>query len=357
MPTNTQYDYAVVIGRFNPVHLGHKALIDEALKLGKKVIILFGSSYRPSTTKNPFSHLERELMVLSMYKGEIPFNNNLLICKGIRDYAYNDERWAMGVQNAVDDCIMSSHGDPDTASICLVGNNKDDSSWYLKMFPQWPLIATDFTTLKDKKTILSATTIREIMFETDTRDTAKKIAPYVHPNVLNTLVDWLTTPHFGNLVKEHFFLKEYKKAWEKAPYPPTFVTVDACVVQSGHVLMIQRRAEPGKGLWAIPGGFLNQGEYIKDAMLRELEEETKIKVPLKVLQGSIKSSRVFDKPDRSLRGRTVTHTFLIKLPPGDLPRVKGSDDALKAKWIPLKEVKSENCFEDHFDQLQELCGI
>jgi bifunctional NMN adenylyltransferase/nudix hydrolase len=102
----------------------------------------------------------------------------------------------------------------------------------------------------------------------------------------------------------------------------------------------------------LPGGFVDQDERIRDAAIRELREETRLKVPAPVLAGSIRSSRVFDHPHRSLRGRTVTHAFLFELAPtGEgLPKVKGSDDADKAKWVPLFEFSrmEDQLFEDHF---------
>jgi bifunctional NMN adenylyltransferase/nudix hydrolase len=132
--------------------------------------------------------------------------------------------------------------------------------------------------------------------------------------------------------------------------------VDACVVQAGHVLLIERRAEPGKGLWALPGGFLEQSETIETAVLRELREETKLKVPEPVLRGSIVTSRVFDDPARSLRGRTITHAYLIHLAPhGEgLPEVKASSDARKARWWPLAQVKPSMMFEDHMSIIKSL---
>jgi bifunctional NMN adenylyltransferase/nudix hydrolase len=80
-------------------------------------------------------------------------------------------------------------------------------------------------------------------------------------------------------------IEKYKESWKAAPFPPTFVTVDAVVVQSGHVLLVKRKAMPGAGLWALPGGFLNQEETLLDGAIRELKEETKIKVPVPVLKG------------------------------------------------------------------------
>jgi bifunctional NMN adenylyltransferase/nudix hydrolase len=162
---------------------------------------------------------------------------------------------------------------------------------------------------------------------------------------------------YENILNEYNMIKSYKKSWEAAPYPPTFVTTDAVVIQSGYVLMVKRKFAPGKGLWALPGGFLEQSETLIDGMIRELREETKLKVPVPVIKGSIKQQKQFDKPDRSSRGRTITTAFLVDLGYGELPKVKGTDDAEKAKWIPLGEVDREKCFEDHFSIISHFTGI
>ena len=114
---------------------------------------------------------------------------------------------------------------------------------------------------------------------------------------------------------------------------------------------------PGKGLWALPGGFLNQEETMLDGAIRELKEETKIKVPVPVLKGSIKGSKTFDAPNRSSRGRTITQAFFIDLGVGELPKVKGSDDAEKAFWVPFNQVKQEKMFEDHFHIIDNFINI
>lgn len=91
-------------------------------------------------------------------------------------------------------------------------------------------------------------------------------------------------------------------------------------------------------------------------MLRELKEETGIKVPVPVLKGSIESKEVFDAIDRSARGRTITHAFKIVLNEKSLPKVKGSDDAEKASWIPINELKGSMCFEDHIQIIKHFLG-
>ena len=84
--------------------------------------------------------------------------------------------------------------------------------------------------------------------------------------------------------------------------------------------------------------------------MRELKEETGIKLPIPELKKAIVDERVFDHPGRSLRGRTITHAYCFNLGRGDLPQVKGMDDADKAWWMPLDSVYGQKAmfFEDHF---------
>jgi bifunctional NMN adenylyltransferase/nudix hydrolase len=150
------------------------------------------------------------------------------------------------------------------------------------------------------------------------------------------------------MLEEFAHVRDYRARWDQAPYPPVFVTADAVVIQSGHVLLVRRGGFPGKGLWALPGGFVGQEERIEDAAIRELREETRLKVPARVLRGLIKGSRVFDDPHRSSRGRTITHAFLIHLPPDlALPEIRAASDAREARWVPLGELREDEMFEDH----------
>ena len=75
-------------------------------------------------------------------------------------------------------------------------------------------------------------------------------------------------------------------------------------------------------------------------------------------EGSLKGRQVFDDPDRSQRGRTITHAFYFEFTSGDLPAVRGSDDAARARWVPLAEARRlrEHLFEDHFFILEHFLG-
>jgi len=203
---------------------------------------------------------------------------------------------------------------------------------------------------------LDATDIRSLYFKRDVN--MNFIRNVVPPTTFDFLEQFKESKEYEQVIREREFLIENAKQYSSLKYPPIFSTADAVVIQSGHVLMIKRRAEPGRGLRALPGGYVNANtdKTVLDAAIRELREETLIKVPGPVLRGSIVDNRVFDAVDRSPRGRIITHCFKIVLPDGELPKVKGSDDAEKARWVPIAEVRSEECFEDHYDMVMWAVG-
>ncbi len=116
----------------------------------------------------------------------------------------------------------------------------------------------------------------------------------------------------------------------RAPYPPVFVTVDALLRCQGRVLLIRRGHAPGKGLWALPGGFVEPNDTLWQSCLRELQEETHCTLPEERLRAALRGQQVFDHPQRSLRGRVITQAYFIDLGNDTLPEVLGGDDAAHA---------------------------
>jgi len=340
-----KYDAIVFIGRFQPFHNAHLEIFKQAAIQAEKVIIIVGSAYQPRTYKNPFTDDDRWNMVRQTledlgYEEEVDF----VIVRN-RDSLYNDTAWAVRVQE-----IVRTETRP-TDKVAIIGHKKDESSYYLEMFPQWELVEVPLVEE------LSATNIRDLYFRKDSN--LNFIQGVVPESILAFLQYFKETKEFAQIIRERHFEETYKKQFASYPYPPTFVTVDAVVIQSGHILMINRRAEPGRGLLALPGGFLDAhfDASLEDAMIRELREETGLKVPSPVLRGSIEKTRVFDAIQRSSRGRTITHAFNICLPDGELPKVRGGSDALSAKWIPLSQVDSAQTFEDHYEIISYFTGV
>jgi len=339
-------DALVFIGRFQPFHNGHKAVVESALQQAKEVVIVVGSSFAARNTRNPFTFEERKAMIKAVF----PSDNVHVV--PVSDYPYDDNKWMNAIQKVVDAAI------PDAVDVGLIGHSKDSTSYYLEIFPRWK----NHVEVEDVGGI-NATDIRKDLLENwclkNTEDKVpEQVADYIwkiiadKPFVKGCYSDW-----FETLSEEYQMVKKYKESWKSAPFPPTFMTVDAVVVQSGHILLVKRGDMPGKGLWALPGGFLNQDETMLTGAIRELKEETKIKVPAPVLIGSVKESKTFDAPNRSSRGRTITQAFFIDLGVGELPKVKGSDDAEKAFWVPFNKVKQEKMFEDHFFIIDNFLNI
>jgi bifunctional NMN adenylyltransferase/nudix hydrolase len=331
-------DALVFIGRFSPFHNGHKAVIEAALEQAKEVVVVVGSSFAARNIRNPFTFEERKAMIKAV------FPSDQVKVVPVSDYPYDDNKWVNAVQKVVVETI------PHAKDVGLIGHSKDGTSYYLNIFPRWK----NHVEVPNINGI-SATDIRKALLGNNEEqyDLVSKMPVETVRVMTKILTDgpdgysesWMT------LRAEYQMIKKYKEAWKAAPFPPTFMTVDTVVVQSGHILLVKRGDMPGKGLFALPGGFLNQEETMLDGAIRELKEETKIKVPVPVLKGSIKESKTFDAPNRSARGRTITQAFYIDLGfDGKLPKVKGSDDAEKAFWVPLNEVvaQRDKFFEDHF---------
>jgi bifunctional NMN adenylyltransferase/nudix hydrolase len=332
-----EYKYAIVIGRFQPVHKAHIELIKESISKAEECIIVVGSAFGPRTTKNPFTYEERSGFLSGLFSmwGPMTYEPKTHIVPA-RDYFYNNNLWIESIQQQ----IYSITGDEER--ICLVGAYKDNSSSYVNMFPQWDYIPFQMTT------DINATAIREKLFKFQ----FEALSDLLHPSTNKEILLMTAENWFDDLQKEHEYICAYKQQWNDAPYPPTFLCSDAVVIKSGHVLVCRRGNNPGKGLFALPGGFVRQDETLTSAAIRELKEETKIRLTKGQLKDKIIEEKIFDYPGRSLRGRTVSHAVYINLGKGNLPEIsrKGGDDADGAFWMQITDVQKseEKFFEDHF---------
>lgn len=116
-------------------------------------------------------------------------------------------------------------------------------------------------------------------------------------------------------------------------YPRPAVTADVAVVtteREPRVLLIQRGNEPFKGHWAFPGGFMNMDETTEQCAIRELEEETGLKV------SEVKQVGAYSKVERDPRGRTITVAYIARIASAE--EVRGQDDAARAGWFALNDL-------------------
>lgn len=375
-------DVTVYIGRFNPFHRGHAHVLDRAIQSSKLVVLLIGSAHQARSLKNPFTFAERSSMIntwIASRKNASADDAEVVIC-AVRDYPYSNNTWIKSVQSTVKAAVQNFCIPRQTilTSIYLTGSDRDDSTWYLKAFPQWKL---DLVDPLDNPAKLSATSVRQVLYESNLlpEDFASLVTKC--PRSTCAFFEKFAADGKLDILREEYqMIKDYKAKWSVAPYAPTFMTADAVIIQSGHVLVVRRAKMPGKGLIALPGGFVKQNQRVQEAAVDEVMEETglllttgkkAVEITKAMLLGSIKTWDLFDDPERSARGRTITVAYLMRLDdtkplplvsgqlvPEYERLVEGDVETLEAFWMPLEQALSNSSqwFEDHHSILSIMAS-
>lgn len=339
-----KHDLAVYITDGQPLTKLDQENIEFALAVANRTLIIIGSANRYRSASHPFGPEEiLQALEVLVPDSEARLRRQEVQARPLEDYSYNDPQWVEKVQEAVLEFIG-----PGPARVALI------ASPHHRKFPQWesvtpvPNVDWPFPPKKDLLAAFYSDEPDQMLFWDNVP--AKLFKFYKKFRDMNPVYD---------LCQEEF---SYYKTYDPKKYDVTMVTTDAVVVCAGHVLMVTRKFAPGKGTLALPGGFLNQREWVNDGIIRELREETKIDVAPQVLRAALKEVRHFDDPFRSDRGRVITFAGLIQLDPHPglgLPKVKGSDDAKKAQWVPLARLMDMRgqVFEDHLDIIQEMTRV
>jgi len=318
----TSKKLGVLILRAQPLHAGHRDLIRKSKSQCDTLLILVGSANSPRTIKNPFTYRERETKIIEFIEHELI---GPIFVFPLNDYVYSDANWLSNVANIID--TNNRFGD----EVIIFGHMKSGNT-YLNWFPQYHFQHVD--SVVDTH----ATGIRDGWFITARHNFTKEV------------------------LEDYDYFESEKKMFSSYPYPETlnFNCGDAVLECSGHILLIERARAPGRGTWALPGGFKNNNETFLDCVIRELLEETNVRIPEKVLRGSVVASKVYDSPFRGMgipRITMATHIRVSLNSDGSLPRISPADDALNASWFPINKIMNEmSLFDDHSDIIQDMCG-
>lgn len=313
-------EFGVFIGRFQPAHEGHIHAIGVASTQVHKLLVLIGSANKARSIKNPWTYTERVQLLRTKLRSAGIENVEFL---PINDYPYNDEQWISDVKVTVRSRTIYEP--------VLFGHSKEGNN-YLKWFPEW--------SFREIQAVyrLNATQVREKMFQ-------------------------LNSPEMPETVRDDWkFYQREKELFANYPFPETlnFNCSDAVLVCQGKVLLIERKHAPGRGAWALPGGFKNAKENFLDCAIRELMEETNVRVPEKVLRGSVVRQELFDSPTRSFGLPRNTMAVLIKIQPdpdGNPPRANGADDAAHAEWVDIVDaLNNYRLYDDHGDIISKMTG-
>lgn len=307
----SKIETGVFIGRFQPAHIGHIHAISIASSLCKTLIILVGSANQCLSIKNPWTYQQRKQMLLQKC-----FSANIRNVEiyPLNDYPYIDSQWIADVRSTMEWLNVKSP--------TLFGHMKDGND-YLKWFPDY-----NFRDIQSIHTIC-ATDIRNQLFAQN-------------------------SPELPKTVRDDFaYYQKEAKLFADYPFPETlnFNCADSILECQGHILLIKRKFAPGKDTWALPGGFKNRNETFLDCAIRELYEETNLRVPEKVIRGSIIDTKMFDSPSRSFgipRNTLAVYIRISPNPDGSLPRANGADDAAETSWISLNDVLNKHqLYDDH----------
>lgn len=325
------YKKAIVFGRFQPFHNGHIEVIKKAFEVAEHVFIFIGSMNSPRTIKNPFIGIERAELIHRYINNEMLENKEPFHIYMMNDYLSN-AKWADQVFSKLDS----------SDKVCIVGSSKNEG--YEKFFPDFDHV------LPDNIFDINATDIRNDYFSSGVinYDLLPKETSYF-------LECFKQTNLYNYLVGENNRIKELNKAYGKGP----FLTCDNVIVQDGRVLLVKRKNHPGKGLWAIPGGYLDMKESLREGAYRELLEETNATITWEQFNRFLKGQEIFDNPDRSVACRIVTSAYYIQLPIWVECKINAADDASEAKWFTFDEVANMayQMYDDHWHIIDYFIGI
>ncbi len=269
------------IGRFQPFHRGHEIVIKDIAKEHDYVVIAIGSSQEHHTVDNPFTTKERAEMISKTLGND--FEYTVVPIPDINDY----QSWVVHVESLCPDFDVVYTGNK------VVRNLFEKAGYIVK-----PVNHHCYT---------SATQVRNMICNDE--DSWKNLVP-------KGTLEIITECEGDNRIKKIFNNKFSKPS----------ITVDALVRKNNEVLLIQRDNDPFKGMWALPGGFMDYGqETAEEAVLRELEEET----GLNGLRAQL--ANVYSQPERDPRGHTVTIAYEVEVK----GNIKAGTDARKAKFFKL----------------------
>jgi len=163
-----KYKLSIVIGRFEPLHNEHIKLIQYAKDIAEVAVVIIGSSFQEPSRKNPFSEIERKLMI------ENSLNTENLIIEFASDFLNDDIAWKKQIYDIIHKYVVDDN-------MVLIGHNKDTSSYYLDLFD------CDFIDVGITNDI-SSTTIRDKLFSDDFNP--DEFDGHISPYVKGFLISW-----------------------------------------------------------------------------------------------------------------------------------------------------------------------
>jgi bifunctional NMN adenylyltransferase/nudix hydrolase len=309
---------AVIIGRFQPFHIGHLSLINKAQEEADKVLILIGSSKQLPDFKNPFSYEER----LAMLRSTLLEDDKRFI-RPLPDEEH-DADW---IANVIGEVIAIEE---DPTEVAIYTNPKDEE-FYRKSFI-FPVETLD-------EVPISATYVRESWYADSLwcveEYLTEKVCMFLdeHPDRERLATEWSTT-------KSMKLIKEQGHPFENPMEPVSF----AVIVQGTSMLVGRRGGTRGNGQLGLPGGYIESGETSLQGCMRETKEELGLDLHALIMAGSAQClAQAVEENMGDLGIRTIGINYLFVLKP-DL-EVEVTVDGIETtdhEWLRVADVTLDN---------------
>ena len=328
---------AVIIGRFQPLHNGHIALINQAVKDNDNVLVLVGSCNKERDFNNPFTVDQRIQMLANVYEGD---GFDAPMVRGLKDKPSDDE-WVQEVVANVNQV------EEDPSKVILYTSEKD-SDFYSENFIY-------NTCVKDSDGI-NATDIRANLYSPLLRVTIAldNVPKENHALLLGLPSEFYKAFHDE---KESCVIGKREAIQSHKFGNPIEPVCHAAVLWRGKILLVKRESIRGKGQWAIPGGFMEREETTRSAALRELKEETGVDLmSLRVKEMAQAVEENID--DLSVRTIGINYLYLVD-PTEEIAVDLDTNECSDYQWVESSTLLTEqiNLFYNHTVILQRLFSI
>lgn len=370
----------VYIGRFQPFHKGHKAIVDLTVKMMKPedtFMIIIGSADQQETERNPLSASQRKEML------SIELEGYPVTISTINDSPYNYDLWIehlcakmLGFKSATHDDFLEKQEDfiKGFSNICIVGmeNVEEYINRITKYYTYAPTehfdlgISSHIFSELETQTSVHGSSIRTLVCSED-RGHLENFYSDIKDFVSEKVLAYLKTVNFPLIVYNAYVNGINYAASTGCKYNSCFMTVDNIVFDkfANKVLLIRRK---DNGKFAIPGGFAEPYMNMKDNALRELEEETSITAKM-LKDAFVKIDELeptlIDAPYRDPRSShkcnfvSAVYVWQSKVDTfkNFIPYVKAGDDAVDTVWLSKEECEDLPAWRFHADHKKIICKL
>ena len=370
----------VYIGRFQPFHKGHKAIVDLTVKMmkpGDTFTVIIGSADQQETERNPLSASQRKEMLSIELKG-YP-----VTISTINDSPYNYDLWIerlcakmLGFKSATHDDFLEKQEDfiKGFSNICIVGmeNVEEYIDRITKYYTYAPTehfnlgINSHIFSELDTQTSVHGSSIRTLVCSED-EGHLENFYSVIKGLVDEKVLAYLKTVNFPLIVYNAYIKGINYAASTGCKYNSCFMTVDNIVFDKflDQVLLIKRK---DNGKLAIPGGFAEPYMNMKDNALRELEEETGITAKM-LKDAFVKIDELeptlIDAPYRDPRSShkcnfvSAVYVWQSKVDAlkNFIPYIKAGDDAVDTVWLSKEECEDLPAWRFHADHKKIICKL